>query len=86
MAFKPRDSRSLDEDTHLLRPLAGREYQVWELKGRTARNGKSLREWRLGMRMGPNASGIYPQLVSDPDATPPVIRKAGFREVLDVLR
>ena len=36
--------------------------------------------------MGPNASGLYSQMVSDLDATPPGIRKAGFREVMDVLR
>ena len=77
---------ALHKNVRLMRPLVGRGRQVWELKGRIARNGKSRHDSRLEARLGPNASGIYPQMVSDLDATPPGIRKAGFREVMQVLR
>ena len=38
------------------------------------------------MRLGPNASEAYPKRVFDLDATHSGIRKAGFREVIEVLR
>ena len=78
----PGDFRALDENGRLARPLGGREFKAWVLKNRSARDGDSRREWRLGARLGPNASRIYPQMVSDLDATHPGIRKVGFRELL----
>ena len=81
MLVDPREFRALDENARLLRPLV-----VWELKSRSARDGKQCRNWRLGARLGPDASGLYSQMVSDLGATPPGIRKAGFREVMEVLR
>ena len=77
----PGEFRALDDHARLLRPLFSRE-----LKGRTACSGEACRDWRLGVRLGPNAPGIYSQRVSDLDATTPGIRKAGFREVIEVLR
>ena len=47
---------------------------------------KQYRNWRLGVRPGPYASGLYSKMVSDLDATPPGICKAGFPEVLIILR
>ena len=82
----PGEFRTLDENTRFLRPLVGRGFQVWELKGRAARDAKARREWRLGVRLGPNASGIHPQMIFDLDATTPGIRKADCREVMKVLR
>ena len=82
----PGEFRALDENAHMPRPLIGRGFQDWGLKGRAFRNGKSRHDWRLGARLGPNASGIYSQRVSDLGATEPEIRKAGFREVTRVLR
>ena len=35
----PGEIRTLDENASLLRPLAGRAFQVWELKPRSAREG-----------------------------------------------
>ena len=55
----PREFRALDENARLLRPLMGRGFQLWKLQERPARNGKARREWRLGVRVGPNTSGIY---------------------------
>ena len=82
----PREFRALDENARLLRPLMGRGFQLWKLQERPARNGKARREWRLEARLGPHASGVYPQRVFDLGATPPGIRKAGFGEVMEVLR
>ena len=82
----PGEFRALDENASLLRPLVGRGFQVSGPQGRAARNGKLRHEWRLGARLGPNASGIHPQKVPDVDATSPGIRKAGFRGVMEVLR
>ena len=42
--------------------------------------------WRLGVRFGPNASGIFSHMVSDLNAAPPGIGRAGFREVMGDLR
>ena len=81
----PREFRAADENDRFLRPLAGRGFQVWELPKRSARSGKLRRNWRLGARLGPYASRAYSRLVWDLDATPPGIRKAGFREVTEVL-
>ena len=78
--------RILGENASLWRPLVGRGFHVWELKPRLARNGKARRNWRLGARLSAAAPGVYSQWASDLDATPPGIRKAGFREVLEVLR
>ena len=82
----PGGFRALDGNAHMLRPLAGRGFQVWELKERDARNGETRQDWRLGARLGPRASGVYSQRVSDLDATPPGIRIAGLREVTEVRR
>ena len=64
----------------------GRGFQVWELKNRPSRDEKLRRDWQLGVRPGPNASGLSPQMVPDSDATAPGIREAGFREVVEGLR
>ena len=59
---------------------------MWESPNILARDGKQRHNWRPGARLGPFASGICSQVVSDLDAAPPGIRKAGFREVVEVLR
>ena len=82
----PGKFRTLGENARLLRPPVGRGFQVGELKGRNARDGKARHEWRPGVRSGPNASGIHSQMIFDLGATSPGIRKAGFREVIEVLR
>ena len=82
----PGEFRALDENARLLRPLVGREFQVWELRHRSARDAKQCRDWRLGARLGSNAAGLYSRMVSDLDATPPGIRKAEFREVVKAPR
>ena len=78
--------RTLSEDASRFRPLVGRDFQVWELPARDARDGKTCRNCRLGARLGAAASGLYSQWVSDLEATPPGVRKAGCREVMEVLR
>ena len=78
--------RALDENARLPRPLVVREFQVWELKGRAARNGEARREWRPVVRLGSNVSGINSQLFTDLDAAPPCVRKAGLSQVATVLR
>ena len=82
----PGEFRTLDGGARLAQPPVGRGFQAWALKNRSARDGKQRREWRLGTRSGPNASGIYPRTVSNLGATPPGIRKAGSREVMEVRR
>ena len=66
--------RTLDENARPLRPLVGHGCQVWELPNRSARRGKQRHNWRLGVRLGPHASGLYSQMVSDLDAAPPGMR------------
>ena len=78
--------RALDATSILLRPLVGRDFQIWPLPERKACDGKQCREWRLGVRLGPNASGELPQRIYDLAATPPETRKAGFREIAEVHR
>ena len=78
--------RALDADFGLLRPLAVLGYQVWALPGRQARGGEKCREWQLGVRLGPNASGELSQRICDLDVTTPGIRRAGLREVMGVFR
>ena len=73
--------RPFDKNASLRRPLVGRGFQFWELKDRPAIDGKLRRNWRSGARLGPDASGLYSQVVSDLDAALPGIRKAEFREV-----
>ena len=82
----PGEFRTLDEKANLLRPLMGRGFHLWKLQDRHARKGKASHEWRLAARLGPSASGAYSIRVFDLDATPPGIRRAGFREVLEFLR
>ena len=77
----PGEFRALDETATLLRPLPGPGFRVWELLNRLVHDRKQRRNWRLGARLGPHASGIYSQMVSNLGATHPGIRKAGFREV-----
>ena len=82
----PGKFRALDEQARLLRPLIGRGCHVWKSPERIVRDGNACHDWRLGVRLGPNESGVYSQRIFDLDATPPGIRKAGFREVIGVLR
>ena len=77
----PGEFRAPDENAQMTRPLIGRGFQVWGKKERGARNEKACHDWRLGVRLGPQASGVYSQRVSDIGATPPGIRRAGFRAV-----
>ena len=86
VAVDPREFRAFGENACLLRPLVGRGFQVWELKNRAARDGKMRHNGRLGARLVSNASGLFSQMVSVLNATHPVIRTAGFREVMGVLR
>ena len=67
--------RALDANSGLLRPVAGRDFQVWSLPGRKARDEEKRHEWRLGVRLGPNASGELPPRIYDWAATHPGIRK-----------
>ena len=53
----PGGFRSLGENAGILRPLVGRGFQVWELPEGSAWDGKEYHEWRVGVRLGPNASG-----------------------------
>ena len=57
-----------------------------EIEGSPRARRKMRHHWRLGARLGPDASGLYSQKVSDLNATPPGSRKAGFREVMEALR
>ena len=82
----PGEFRTPAENNRLSQPLAGRGFQVWGLKDRAARDGEMRYNWRLGVRLGPNASELFSQMVSDLGGAPPGIRKAGFREVVEVLR
>ena len=63
--------RTLGENVSLLRPLVGRDFQAWGSKPRLADDGTLRRNWRLGVRLGAAASGVYSQWVSDLDANPP---------------
>ena len=67
-------------------PRVNGGFQLWELPKRMARLGEECPEWRLGVRLGTSASGERPQRISDLPPTPPGIRKAAFREVMDALR
>ena len=69
----PGEIRTLDGNAALLRPLLGRGFQIWELPHRSARDGKQCPNWRFGSRRGPDASGIYSQMVSTLGATHPGI-------------
>ena len=82
----PGECRTLHESACLHRALTGRGFPEQELKERAARNGQTRHDWRLGALSGPNASGIYSQRASDRDAAPPGIRRADFREAMDVPR
>ena len=82
----PGDFRALDGNACLFRLLIGQGSQVWTLQESMARDGKVCRDSRLGVRLGPEASEAYSQRVRDLFATPPGIRKAGFREVMEVAR
>ena len=78
--------RTLYETARLLRPRVGRGSQVWGLKNRAARDGEMPHNWGLDVRLGPNAPGVFSQVASDLNATPPGIRKVGSRRVMTVLR
>ena len=78
--------RALEAQSSLIRTLVGRDYQVWSLRGRRARDWKQRHGWRLWDRLDPDASGDMPQCIYQLDVTPPEIRKAGFREVMEALR
>ena len=82
----PGEFRTSGENASLLRPLAGRGFQVWDLPERQARDGKVRHSWRLGARLRPSVTGLYARRVFDLDATPPGIRIAGFGEVMEILR
>ena len=86
IAVDPGEFRTPDENTRLLRPLVDRGVQVWELLNRLARERKRRHNWRWGVHLRPYASGLHSQMVADSDTAPPSIRKAGFREVVEVLR
>ena len=78
--------RTLYETARLLRSRVGRGSQVWGLKNRAARDGEMPHNWGLDVRLGPNAPGVFSQVASDLNATPPGIRKVGSRKVMTVLR
>ena len=78
--------RTLDGSLELECPLVHRNFQVWELPKRKARVGKARHEWRLGVRLEVSASGERPQRIFDLPSTHPGIRRADFREVMDVPR
>ena len=78
--------RALGANSGLLRPLVTRDFQVWWLPGRQARDGKKCHEWRLGVRLGPNTPRELPRRIYELAATPPGIRKTGFRKVMEALR
>ena len=78
--------RTPGENASLLRPLIGRNFKVWALPERPAREGQGRHQWRLGVRLGPNAPGAFTLRVLDLGATPAWIRGAGFREVLKSFR
>ena len=82
----PGEFRTLNEKTNMLSPPVGRGYQAWKLQEHSARIGKARHDWRPGVRLGPNSSGVYPRRVFDLDAPPAAIRKAGFGGVMKVLR
>ena len=82
----PGEFRALTENAPLMRPLVGRGFQVRELKNRASRNWILRRDWRPGVRLRPRAPGIHSQRIYVLDAIPPGIRRAGFREVMEVLR
>ena len=78
--------RALDSNLGLIRPLVDRAFQVWDLPGWEARAGEEFHDWRLGVRLGAAASGDWSQRTHNLSAALPGIRRAGFREALDVLR
>ena len=80
------DFRVVGASSSLIRHLVGRDYQVWALRCRQARDGKQCHEWRLRVRLGPDASGELAQRAFYLDAAPPGIRKARFREATEVIR
>ena len=80
------DFRVLDASSGLLRPLVGGDFQAWAFPGRTAREGEECHFWRFGVRMGPHASGELPRRIYDLFATPPGVRMAGYREVMEAIR
>ena len=61
--------RTLDANSGLIRPLIGRDVHVSSLPEREARNEEECREWRLGIRWGPNAPGVSPRRIYDSAAT-----------------
>ena len=78
--------RTFDVNFGLGRSMVSRDFQVWELPDREARVGEEYRGWRLGVRLGAAASGERSRRICYLSSTPPGIRKAAFREVMDVLR
>ena len=57
----PGEFRTLGENAALLRPPVGRDFQVWALKPRLARDGEKCHNWRMGVRFGATASGVSSQ-------------------------
>ena len=78
--------RTLGADSGLTRPLVGRDFTAWAPPERKASDEKERREWRLGVRLAPSASGELPQRIYDLGATHPGVRAAAFRGVTEALR
>ena len=78
--------RAADAQSCLVCPLVRRDYQGWGFPGRKERDGHRRHEWRLGVRLGSNASVAWTHRIYNLDALRPGIRKTGFREVMEVIR
>ena len=75
----PRSSCVLDGPGELEAWLAALPLEVWQVPERPIL--RNQRDWRMGVRLGPNASGALAYIMW---ASPPGIRRVGVRGILDV--
>ena len=76
--------RTMGGESHSQYPLVSTKFQVWELPARDFRRDGS-HDWRMGARLGSNASGAGSNHASSVKNTPLAMRRTTVRGLLTLL-
>ena len=72
--------RMMDANGNLEYPLVDAHFQEWKLPPRKVQR-KGCNDWRMGLRLGPTASGASTNYARSVAGTPPAMRKTRLQEL-----
>ena len=70
----------MDANRDLECPLVDTHFQGWKLPPRKVQR-EGCRDWRMGLRLGPTASGVSTNYARSVAGTPPAMRKTRLQEL-----